>query len=142
MEISHEIAIARPAAEVFAALVDWERHPEWIEGLVASEALDGRPALGQRFRQRLERGPLVIELEGEVVDFSEPTRLGFEARARDVRMTSRVELVEQEGSTRLSNRTLIELESFLLKMLASKLRAELEAKQEQDLARLKRRLEG
>ena len=142
MELEHEIAIRTAPEQVFARLIDWAGHPEWIEGLVASEALDGDVAVGQRFRQELQHGPLRIELDGEVTELLHPTRLGFEARARDVVLDCRIELSPVADGTRLRQRTEIKLESFMLKMMASRVADELGTKQAADLERLKAVLES
>ncbi|MEO0653097.1 MAG: SRPBCC family protein [Planctomycetota bacterium] len=141
MEFSHEIDIQRPAEAVFARLVDWDSHPEWIEGLVTSRATGG-DGVGQRFAQTLERGPLRIELDGQVVEHSAPRSLGFEASAKDVRLTVRVELDASDATTRLRQHTAVTLESFVLKMMASKVKDELQSKQATDLERLKQLLEA
>jgi uncharacterized protein YndB with AHSA1/START domain len=142
MEFDHQLTIARPAPEVFARLCDWSGHPEWIEGLTASAALDPTPGVGQRFRQRLERGPLHIDLEGRVTEYAPPRRLAFEATARDAHLGIALDLVEVGAGTQLTQRSTVRLESFVLRLMAGKIRAELEQKQRADLERLRALLEG
>ncbi|MHC4263641.1 MAG: SRPBCC family protein [Planctomycetota bacterium] len=142
MDIEHELAIARPREDVFDLLVDWSRHPEWVSGLVSSEADGARAEAGQGFKQQLEHGPLRIDLEGRVTDLAAPEQIACEAQARDVRLVWRFELEGTEDGTRLRQRTTVSLESFMLKMMASRVKSELESKQAADLARLKALLES
>ncbi|QDU66819.1 SRPBCC family protein [Engelhardtia mirabilis] len=146
MEIEHQIDIAVPPAELYPRIATSAGQLEWIGGLVSAAPTEGSadalPEVGTRFRQRLERGPIHIDLEGRVTVAQAPIRFGFEAEGRDVTFTVQVELVAAGSGTRMRQKTVVGLGNFALKLMSGKIRSELDQKQTEDLARLKQLAEA
>jgi uncharacterized protein YndB with AHSA1/START domain len=98
IRIELTIEIARPADEVFDALSDVARLPEWQQSCVSSQA-DEPLAEGTRIRERRRVMGREIENELEVVAFDRPKRLALEARKGPVPFRVDHRLVEDEGTT-------------------------------------------
>jgi uncharacterized membrane protein len=71
---SDDIAVDRPADDVFTFVADVTRHPSWMGGTRATALTDGPVHAGYRYRYQSEEG----ELELEVTEF-QPGR-SFSAR--------------------------------------------------------------
>ena len=72
----------------------------------------------------------------------EPGRFAFRAEGRDFTFTVELRLEASGDGTKVRQRTQVELGNFALKLMASKIRDELERKQQDDLARLKQLAEA
>ena len=146
MEIEHQIEIAVSPEQLYPWIATQERQRQWIGGLVSAAPTSGSddalPTVGTSFRQRIEHGPVHFDLEGRVTEAAAPERFAFEAEGRDVSFSVEVELNDSSGGTRIRQRTVVALGNFALKLMAKKIRTELEKKQGEDLARLKGLAEG
>lgn len=98
IRIELTVEISRPADEVFDALTDLGRLPEWQESCVSSEA-DGELVEGTRIRERRRVMGRAIENELEVVAFERPQRLALEARKGPVPFGVDHRLAENDGMT-------------------------------------------
>lgn len=140
MDIEHEIEVAASPEDVYPWVATQERQLQWIGGLVSARPTEGSadalPSVGDRFTQRVERGPLHLDLEGTVTVAEAPTRYAFRASGRDFDFVVDLELAATNGGTRVRQRSTVELGNFALKLMASKIRSELETKQREDLQRL------
>lgn len=146
MEIAQSVDVACSPEHLYKLVATQADQLRWVGGLKSATS-DSREAsallqVGDPFRQRLERGPVQLDLEGTVTAAEAGARFAFEASARDVRFSVDVRLEATAGGTRLTQRSTVELENFALKLMASKIRAELETKGTEDLARLKALGEG
>jgi carbon monoxide dehydrogenase subunit G len=84
VKVDIETAIARPPGEVFAALTDVERYPEWLiaSGIVRVERLDAGPlAAGSRLRISQTVAGRSTVLDGTVTILAPGA--GFGLRGRD-----------------------------------------------------------
>jgi len=81
-----ETRIARPTADVFAALTDVERYPEWLiaSGIVRVERLDPGPLVaGSRLRIEQTVAGRSTVLEGAVTVLAPGAVFGLRGRDRD-----------------------------------------------------------
>lgn len=76
--------VARPAASVFAVLLDPETYPEWLVGCRDIRRVEPDwPAPGSRFHHRVGLGgPLTVADSTVVLDVEDDARLVLEVRAR------------------------------------------------------------
>jgi hypothetical protein len=86
IEVDIETAIARPPADVFAALVDLERYPAWLiaSGIVGVERLDTGPlraGSGLRIRQTVAGRSTV--LDGKVTVLEPGAGFGLRGKDKD-----------------------------------------------------------
>ena len=76
MKYSTEITIARPPAEVFDLLVDSANYPDWMDGLLRMEPVEGEPgAVGTKTKLFHRMGKSEIEMLETIVSRDEPNRL-------------------------------------------------------------------
>jgi carbon monoxide dehydrogenase subunit G len=81
-----ETRIARPPADVFAALIDVERYPEWLiaSGIVRVERLDPGPlAAGSRLRIDQTVAGRSTVLDGTVTVLAPGAAFGLRGRDKD-----------------------------------------------------------
>ena len=81
-----ETRIERPIADVFAALVDIERYPEWLiaSGIVGVERLDAGPLrAGSRLRIRQTVAGRSTTLDGVVTVLAPGAAFGLRGRDKD-----------------------------------------------------------
>jgi carbon monoxide dehydrogenase subunit G len=81
-----ETQIGRPAADVFAAIVDVERYPEWLiaSGIVRVERLDPGPlAAGSRLRIAQTVAGRSTTLEGTVTVLAPGAAFGIRGKDKD-----------------------------------------------------------
>jgi uncharacterized protein YndB with AHSA1/START domain len=86
ISVELETRIARPPADVFAALVAIERFPEWLiaSGIVGVERLDdGPPAAGSRVRISQRVAGRSTVLDGSITRLDPGTALGLHGRDPD-----------------------------------------------------------
>ena len=84
--IDAETRIARPVPEVFAALTDVERFPEWLiaSGIARVERLDPGPLqAGSRLRIGQSIAGRTTTLDGAVTVLAPDAAFGFRGRDRD-----------------------------------------------------------
>jgi carbon monoxide dehydrogenase subunit G len=81
-----ETRIERPIADVFAALIDVERYPEWLiaSGIVGVERLDAGPLrAGSKLRIRQTVAGRSTVLEGAVTVLAPGAAFGIRGRDKD-----------------------------------------------------------
>jgi len=86
IKVEVETQIERPVAEVFAALVDVERYPEWLvaSGIVGVERLDAGPLrAGSKLRIRQTVAGRSTVLEGAVTVLAPGAAFGVRGRDKD-----------------------------------------------------------
>ena len=86
VEIDVETRIARPPADVFAALIDVETWPSWLiaSGIVRVERLDGGPLVaGSRLRISQTVAGRSTVLDGAVTVLTPGAALGLRGKDRD-----------------------------------------------------------
>ena len=72
-----DIAVDRPAADVFPYLADVTRHPSWMGGSRATPISDGPMRVGYRYEHLTDEGQLEIEITAFEPDAcSRPARSG------------------------------------------------------------------
>ena len=100
MRVHHTVQIARPAREVFDALTDVERVPEWQASAVESHA-DGPLAEGVRIHERRHFLGHDEETELEVTAFEPDRRLALRTLKGPVKLEIDHVLEERDGRTEL-----------------------------------------
>ena len=86
VSVDLETVIDRPASDVFAALVDVERYPEWLiaSGIVRVERLDPGPvAKGSRLRISQTVAGRSTVLDGNVTELAPGQRFGLRGKDKD-----------------------------------------------------------
>jgi uncharacterized membrane protein len=141
LRIDVTLEVARPAAEVFAALIDLERLPEWQESALSSRC-DGPVEEGARILERRRAMGREIENELEVTAFEPGRRLSLRAVSGPVPFLVDHQLVEQNkgGSTFLH--VIVEGNpGSVLKLAKPMLKRHAERELRADFERLKEQLE-
>jgi uncharacterized protein YndB with AHSA1/START domain len=141
LRIDVTLEIARPPAEVFAALIDLERLPEWQESAIEARC-DGVLEPGARIVERRRAMGRELENELEVTGFEPGRRLKLKTVSGPVRFTVDHQLVEQDGggSTFLHVIAEGQPESYL-KLAKPMVKRHAERELRGDFERLKQRLE-
>lgn len=137
------IEIGLPAAEVFPWLLERERRLQWVEGLEASEPLDGdetRP--GSRFRETIAQHGLRTTVETRV-EALEPLRrlvLAVDGRGFDVRTETRLE--ERDGRTLVVSAIETKVGGLKGRMVGGVVARQAQGSLERSLAKLKHQVES
>lgn len=101
-EISAEVAIARPAEEVFDVLLDPERRTAWQPGVMGGGMLTGEQGeAGATWLLILRRGRERGEAEERLLARDRPGRIEFLREATRSRHHVEIELTALPGGTRL-----------------------------------------
>ncbi len=141
LRIDLTLEIARPPAEVFAALTDLDRIPEWQESAVESRC-DGPLAEGARIHERRRAMGRELESELEVTSFEPGRRLTLKAVSGPVRFTVDHELVEQDAGGSTFLHVIVEGQSgSFMKLAGPMLKRRAEGELRGDFERLKQQLE-
>ena len=105
VSVDIESVIQRPSEDVFAALIDVERYPEWLiaSGIVRVERLDPGPlAVGSRLRISQTVAGRSTVLEGSVTELAPGARFGLRGKDKDgVSIEIDAALGPQGSATRL-----------------------------------------
>jgi uncharacterized protein YndB with AHSA1/START domain len=147
MSVSVEIDthIARPPSEVFEALTDVERYPEWLiaSGIVGVERLDPGPlAVGSRLRIRQTVAGRSTILDGSVSALVPAAAFGLRAKDADgVAIEIDAELAPDGAATRLRWSLRLKL-PLRFRMFESMVAPQAKRAAALDLEALKRRLES
>ncbi len=140
-----ETRIARPAAEVFAAIVDVEHYPAWLiaSGIVRVERLDAGPlAAGARLRISQTVAGRSTVLDGTVTVLAPGAAFGLRGKDKDgVTIEIDAVLAPDELSTRLRWSLRIGL-PLRYRMFESMVTPQARRAAALDLEALKRRLES
>ena len=100
IRVEHTFVIARPARDVFEALTDVERVPEWQASAVSTHA-DGPLAEGVRIHERRHFLGHDEETELEVTGFEPGRRLALRTLKGPVKLEIDHVLEERDGRTTL-----------------------------------------
>ena len=145
VKVELETSIARPAADVFAAIVDVERYPEWLiaSGIVRVERLDTGPlAAGSRLRIAQTVAGRSTVLEGAVTVLAPGAAFGVRGKDRDgISIEIDAVLAPDELSTRLRWSLRLGL-PLRYRMFESMVAPQARRAATLDLEALKRRLES
>lgn len=140
-----ETQIARPTADVFAAIVDIDRYPEWLiaSGIVRVERLDPGPlAAGSRLRIAQTVAGRSTVLDGTVTVLAPGAAFGIRGKDKDgVTVQIDAVLAPDEMSTRLRWSVRVGL-PLRYRMFESMVSPQARRAAALDLEALKRRLES
>jgi uncharacterized protein YndB with AHSA1/START domain len=77
-QVQAKLSTAKSPQEVYAYLVDFERHPEWRFDVLDSKLVEGEAGrAGARYRQRVKQGRRELEVDVELTEAEPPRRVGF-----------------------------------------------------------------
>jgi uncharacterized protein YndB with AHSA1/START domain len=134
-----QIDIDRPPEDVFAALTDIGRLPEWQRSVVSAE-MEGQPGVGARLRETRRLMGREGKLVSEVTEYDPPNRFSFRSIEGPIPMTVTHTLEPSGGGTRLE----VVGEATpkgMLRLAAGKIQKTAESEFHGDLERLKALLE-
>jgi carbon monoxide dehydrogenase subunit G len=140
IRIEFTAEISCPPENVFAALADLERLPEWQSSAVSSKP-DGPLAVGTRIREQRSMMGREIDNELEVTAYDPPRRFALEGRSGPVPLSIDHELVEDDGKTVLHVHARAE-PGALFKLAEPMIARTAEQELRADFERLKDRLEA
>ena len=141
LRIDVTLEIARPPAEVFAALTDLDRIPEWQESALESRC-DGPLREGARIFERRRAMGRELENELEVTRLESGRRLTVEAVDGPVPFTVDHQLVEEDGGGSTFLHVIAEGNpGSFMKLAKPMLKRHAERELRGDFARLKEQLE-
>ena len=139
MRFHAEIDIDRPPEDVFAALTDIGRLPEWQSSVVSAE-LEGPLGVGARLRETRKMMGREGKLVSEVTEYDPPHRFSVHAIEGPIPMTVTHTLEPSGGGTRLE----VVGEATpkgVMRLAAGKMQKAAESEFRGDLQRLKSLLE-
>lgn len=140
-----ETRIARAPADVFAALLDVERYPDWLiaSGIVKVERLDPGPvAVGSRLRISQTVAGRSTTLDGGVTDLVEDRSFGLRGQDKDgVQIEIDAALAPDGDATQLRWSLKLKL-PLRFRMFESMVAPQAKRAAALDLEALKRRLES
>jgi uncharacterized protein YndB with AHSA1/START domain len=143
--VDAETRIARPLPEVFAALTDVERFPEWLiaSGIVRVERLDPGPLrAGSRLRIGQSIAGRSTTLDGGVTVLAPDAAFGFRGKDRDgIEIQIEAVVAPDELATRLRWSARIKL-PLRYRMFESMVAPQARKAAALDLEALRRRLEA
>ena len=141
LRIDVTLEIARPPAEVFAALTDLDRVPEWQESAIESRC-DGALEEGATIYERRRAMGHEIENELEVTSFEPGRRLTLKAVRGPVPFSVDHQLVEQDGGGSTFLHVIAEGNpGSFMKLAKPMLKRHAERELQGDFERLKQQLE-
>ena len=142
LRIDVTLQIARPPAEVFAALIDLEHLPEWQESAIEARC-DSVLEAGARIFERRRAMGRELENEFEVTSFEPGRRLTLKAISGPVLpFTVDHQLVEQDGGGSTFLHVIAEGQpGSYMKLAKPMLKRHAERELRGDFERLKQRLE-
>ena len=145
VSVEIETVIARPPADVFEALIDVERYPEWLiaSGIVRVERLDPGPlAAGSRLRISQTVAGRSTVLDGSVTELAPAAGSGLRGKDKDgVTIEIDAALGPQGVGTRLRWSLALKL-PLRFRMFESMVAPQAKRAAALDLEALKRRLES
>jgi carbon monoxide dehydrogenase subunit G len=143
--VDAETRIARPLPEVFAALTDVERFPEWLiaSGIVRVERLDPGPLrAGSRLRIGQSIAGRATNLDGAVTVLASDAAFGFRGKDRDgIEILIEAVVAPDELATRLRWSARIKL-PLRYRLFESMVEPQARKAAALDLEALRRRLES
>jgi uncharacterized protein YndB with AHSA1/START domain len=144
VSVDAETRIARPLSEVFAALTDVERFPDWLvaSGIVRVERLDPGPLrAGSRLRIGQSIAGRTTTLDGAVTVLAPDAAFGFRGKDRDgIEILFEAVVAPDELATRLRWSARIKL-PLRYRLFESMVEPQARKAAALDLEALRRRLE-
>jgi hypothetical protein len=134
------IVIRRPAADVFAALLDLPGYDRWTEMQGSRWLTDGDPRVGTRGEFTMPKGPVKGRLETEIVELDPGRRLTLDTTHPALRWQARSVLDAVPEGTRLRYSGELSLRGWR-RLLEPLLGGEVQAGERREVERLKALLE-
>jgi carbon monoxide dehydrogenase subunit G len=143
MRCESTVNVDKPPAEVFPWLLDADKVPRWMTGLVAYEPLEPGPLrVGSRIRQELSVSGQQLRFELNVAELDAPRRAVLRFEGSGFRAANEYSVSEAGSGSRVTWVISGDTTSFKAKLIAPMVQAKLQEKLETDLARLRTVLEG
>jgi carbon monoxide dehydrogenase subunit G len=143
MRCETTVSVDRPPAEVFPWLLDADKVPRWMTGLLAYEPLAPGPLrVGSRIRQELSVSGQQLRFELNVAELDAPRRAVLRFEGSGFKAANEYSVSEAGSGSRVTWVISGETTSFKAKLMAPMVQAKLQEKIEADLARLRAVLEG
>jgi carbon monoxide dehydrogenase subunit G len=143
MRCESTVNVDKPPAEVFPWLLDADKVPRWMTGLVAYEPLEPGPLrVGSRIRQELSVSGQQLRFELNVAELDAPRRAVLRFEGSGFRAANEYSVSEAGTGSRVTWVISGDTTSFKAKLIAPMVQAKLQEKLETDLARLRTVLEG
>jgi carbon monoxide dehydrogenase subunit G len=143
MRCETTVSVDRPPAEVFPWLLDADKVPRWMTGLLAYEPLAPGPLrVGSRIRQELSVSGQQLRFELNVAELDAPRRAVLRFEGSGFKAANEYSVSEAGSGSRVTWVIFGDTTSFKAKLIAPMVQAKLQEKIEADLARLRAVLEG
>jgi carbon monoxide dehydrogenase subunit G len=143
MRCESTVAVDKPPAEVFPWLLDADKVPHWMTGLVAYEPLESGPLrVGSRIRQELAVSGQQLRFELQVAELDAPRHALLRFEGSGFRAANEYSVVEAGSGSRVTWVISGDTTSFKAKLIAPMVQAKLQEKLDTDLARLRALLAG
>jgi uncharacterized protein YndB with AHSA1/START domain len=140
--LESSIVINRPIEEVFRAVIDFEQHPQWREGLLKAEITSPEPVqAGTTYVYNMRVMGRKIETTGEVVAYDPPTLYAWKATSGPFPLSGRVRCETVAEGTRVTETVEAEPGGFF-KLAEPLLMRQQQSRLEKDLKALKAMLES
>jgi carbon monoxide dehydrogenase subunit G len=143
MRCDSTVSVDKPPAAVFPWLLDADKVPRWMTGLVAYEPLAPGPLrVGSRIRQELLVSGRQLRFELNVAELDAPRRAVLRFEGSGFKAANEYTVSEAGSGSRVTWVISGSLTSFKAKLIAPMVQTTLQQKLETDLARLRAVLEG
>ena len=137
------VTIGKPPADVFPWLIEPDKVSQWMSGLERYEPVEPGPLrVGSRIRQELVVSGQHLRLELELTELDAPRRAVLRFEGSGFKAANEYTLTEEDGGARVTWVVSGDTTSFKAKLIAPMVQARLQAKHDEDLARLRALLEG
>jgi len=143
MQVMTTVDIRRPIEEVFAALTDVPRHPEWVGGLGAINNLSDNPVkIGTTWQQLGKLLGKQLAANVIVIAYDAPRRFGIESHGTGIGDGSITWMLESiPGGTRVEMTVDLAPSGLLAGLAAPFIKAGVQRQIAGDMQSLKKRLE-
>jgi carbon monoxide dehydrogenase subunit G len=143
MRCESTVDVDRPPADVFPWLLDADKVPRWMTGLLAYEPLEPGPLrVGSRIRQELSVSGQQLRFELLVAELDAPRRAVLRFEGSGFKAVNEYLVSEAGSGSRVTWVISGDTTSFKARLIAPMVQAKLQEKLETDLARLRAVLEG
>ena len=143
MRCESTVDVDRPPADVFPWLLDADKVPRWMTGLLAYEPLEPGPLrVGSRIRQELSVSGQQLRFELLVAELDAPRRAVLRFEGSGFRAANEYSVSEAGSGSRVTWVISGDTTSFKARLIAPMVQAKLQEKLQTDLARLRAVLEG
>ncbi len=140
--IESRVEIGAPPATVFPWLVEPDRLSRWISGFIGSEPIgEGGVRVGSRSRDIIEAEGRRIEVETEIVELRPGERLAVRITSSGSDQIDSYDLAARDGATELTYQSDMRMRG-LTQLLTPLITPRIRARADNDLATLKREVEG